>query len=43
MAARGSVDVLAMRQHCPERRGLPARPGFDFNANMIECALDSWS
>ena len=43
MAARGPVDVPAMRQRRPEQLGLPARPGFDFNANVIEPALDGWS
>jgi hypothetical protein len=42
MAARGPVDVRTMRQF-PGKLGLPASPGFDFNADVIECALDSWS
>jgi hypothetical protein len=42
MAALGPVNALTMR-HCPGRLGLPARPGFDFNANMIEPTLDKRS
>jgi hypothetical protein len=41
MAARGAVDVPAMRQRRPERLGPPERPAF--NANMIEPTLDGWS
>jgi hypothetical protein len=41
MAARGPVDVLAMRRRCPGQLGPPERP--DCNVNMIEPALDGRS
>ena len=43
MAARGPVYVLTMRQRFPGKLVLPERPGFDFDAKMIESALDSRS
>jgi hypothetical protein len=43
MAARGPVDIPAMQRRCPGQLGLPARPGLDFNVNVIEPALDGQS